>query len=95
MHEDVDAMFGRYLEKLRTQKVYTLPHLMELFQNCASSIPTPFLLTKVPNFKQFVEGFLCDGEHELVGHSKPLQFRFIMHGKTPIMQYKVHPKTPD
>ena len=31
-HEDIDAMFSRFSEKLRVTQTYTLPHLMETLQ---------------------------------------------------------------
>ena len=52
-------------------------------------------MTQVPDFKSFVQGYLCDGQDTLVGHSKPLQFHFFMQGELPVMQYKVHPKSPE
>ena len=94
-HEDIDAMFSRFSERLRTEMTFTFPHLMEHFQKCESSAPAPFLMTQVPDFKSFVQGYLCDGQDSLVGHSKPLQFRFYMQGELPVMQYKIHPKSPD
>ena len=89
-HEDIDAMFSRFSEKLRVTQTYTFPHLMDTLRNISSSSPAPFLLTKIPNFKQYCDGYLCDGQDILVGHSKPLQFRFFMQDETPMMQYKAH-----
>ena len=89
-HEDIDAMFSRFSEKLRVTQTYTLPHLMDTLRNSSSSSPAPFLLTKIPDFKQYCDGYLCDGQDILVGHSKPLQFRFFMQDETPMMQYKAH-----
>ena len=94
-HEDIDAMFSRFSERLQTEMMFTFPHLMEHFQKCESSAPAPILMTQVPDFKSFVQGYLCDGQDSLVGHSKPLQFRFYMQGELPVMQYKIHPKSPD
>ena len=83
-------MFNRFLEKLRVTQTYTLPHLMDTLRNSSSLSPAPFLLTKIPDFKQYCDGYLCDGQDILVGHSKPLQFRFFMQDETPMMQYKAH-----
>ena len=94
-HEDIDAMFSKLSESLRTGMTFTFPHLMDTFRQCSSASPAPFLLTKVPDFKSFVDGFLCSGQDTLVGHSKPLQFCFFMQGEIPTMQYKIHPKLPD
>ena len=57
--------------------------------------PAPFLIKKVPNFKDFVKGYLHEGGDKLVGHSKPLQFRFYMSEGVPLMQYKIHPTKSD
>ena len=92
-HEDIDAMFSKFSEKLRTSMTFTFPHLMQHFQLCQSTRPAPFLLTHVPDFKSYIEGFLCDSKDTLVGHSKPLHFRFYMQGDIPLMQYKMHPKS--
>ena len=94
-HEDIDALFSRFSERLRTEMIFTFPHLMDHFLQCESSAPAPFFMTQVPDFKSFVQGYMCDGQDTLVGHSKPLQFRFFMQGELPVMQYKIHPKSPD
>ena len=94
-HEDIDAMFSRFSERLRIRMTFTFSHLMEHFQKCKSLAPTPFLMTQVPDFKSFVEGYLCDGQDALVGHSKPLQFRFYMQGELLVMHYKMHLQSPD
>ena len=94
-HEDIDALFSRFSEKLRKKTTFTFPHLMKLFNECVTMQPAPFLLQKVANFKDFVKGCLHDGADSLVGHSKPLQFRFYMSDGIPLMQYKIHPKNVD
>ena len=72
-HEDIDAMFSRFLERLQKEMTFTFPHLMEHFQKCESLAPAPFFMTQFSDFKSFVQGYLCDGQDSLVGHSKPLQ----------------------
>ena len=89
-HEDIDAMFSRFSEKLRVSQTYTLPHLMDTLRTSSASSPAPFMLTKVPDFKKYCDGYICDGQETLIGHSKPLQFRFFMQDDTPVMQYKAH-----
>ena len=44
-HEDIDAMFNRFLEKLRVGQTFTLPHLMDTSRTSSTSSPAPFLLT--------------------------------------------------
>ncbi len=94
-HEDIDALFSRFSEKLRKQSIFTFPHLMKIFNECVNMHPAPFLLQKMADFKGFVKGCLHDGADSLMGHSKPLQFRFYMSDGIPLMQYKVHPKNVD
>ena len=94
-HEDIDAMFSRFSEKLRVGQTFTLPHLMDTLRTSSTSCPTPFLLTQVPDFKNFCDGYLCEGQEALIVHSKPLQFFFFMDGETPVMQYKVHVASPN
>ena len=90
-HEDIDALFSRFSEEIRSAQVFSFPHLMQKFNECTQSHPAPFLMQQVPNFKEFVKGYLHEGADQLVGHSKPLQFRFYMSQGTPLMQYKIHP----
>ena len=87
-HEDIDAMFSRFSEKLRVGQTFTLPHLMDTLRIGSTSSPAPFLLTEVPHFKSYCDGYLCDVQEALTGHSKPLLFRFFMEGDTPVMQFK-------
>ena len=89
-HEDIDAMFSRFSEKLRVGQTFTLPHLMDTLRTSSTSSPAPFLLTEVLDFKAYCDGYICDGQEALIGHSKPLLFRFFMEGDTPVMQFKAH-----
>ena len=94
-HEDIDAMLSRFSEKLRVTQTYTLPHLMDTLRTSSSSAPAPFLLTEVPNFKKYCNGYICDGQDMLVGHSKHVKLRFFMQDNIPIMQYKAHVGVPN
>lgn len=95
-HEDIDALFGHYSENLRKQSIYTLSQLMDVFDGCSQkSRPLSYLIQEVPDFKTFVEGYIPEGANELVGHSKPLQFRFSNVGNYPMMHYKMHPRDQD
>ena len=94
-HEDIDALFSRFSEEIRTAQVFSFPHLMKRFNECTLSHPAPFLMQQVPDFKEFVKGYLHEGVDRLVGHSKPLQFRFYMSQGIPLMQYKIHPTKSD
>ena len=77
-HEDINALFSHFLEEIRTTQVFSFPHLMQKFNECTQTHLAPFLMQQVPNFKDFVKGYLHEGAYKLVGHSKPLQFRFYM-----------------
>ena len=95
-YEDKDAMFNRFSKKLRIEQTFTLPHLMNTLRTSfLTSSPSSFLLIEVPYFTAYCDGFLCDGQEKLVRHSKPLKFFFFMQDNTPIMQYKVHPTSPN
>ena len=89
-HEDIDVLFSRFSEQLRTSHTVTLPHLMRTFNECTNCRPAPFLMTEVFDFKGFIDGYLCDGQDKLIGHSKPLHFRFFMQDDIPVMQYKMN-----
>ena len=83
-HEDIDALFSRSFEQLRTSHIVTLPHLIKTFNECTSCRLAPFFMIEVFDFKGFIDGYLCDGQdHELIGHSKPLHFRFFMQDGIP------------
>ena len=75
-HEDIDALFSCFSKELRTKQVFSFPHLMQKFNECTQSHPAPFLMQQVLDFKEFVKGYLHEGADKLVGHSKPLQFKF-------------------
>ena len=66
-HEDIDALFSRFSEQLRTSHTVTLPHLMKTFNECTSYRPTPFFMIEVFYFKGFINGYLCDGQDKLIG----------------------------
>ena len=44
-HEDIDAMFSRFSERLQTKMTFTFPNLMEYFQKFEISALAPFLMT--------------------------------------------------
>lgn len=33
-HEDIDALFSRFSEEIRTEQVFSFPHLMQQFNDC-------------------------------------------------------------
>jgi hypothetical protein len=61
-HEDIDTMFGRWSRRLRENDYPTLPMLMKLFMDVETE---PHLIEEVPNFKAFVDGYLCSGNDTL------------------------------
>ena len=68
-HDDFDALFGRWSYKLRGTDYLTLPLLMKSFMDTESRPVIPHLIEEVPDFKKFVEGYLCTGHDALVGHT--------------------------
>ena len=68
-HDDIDALFGRWSYKLRGTDNPTLPLLMKSFMDTESWPVIPHLIEEVPNFKKFVEGYLCTGRDALAGHT--------------------------
>ena len=69
MHDDIDALFGRWSYKLRGTNYPTLPLLMKSFMDTESCLVIPHLIEEVPDFKKFVEGYLCTGRDALLGHT--------------------------
>jgi hypothetical protein len=68
-HEDIDAMFGRWSRRLRENDYPTLPTLMKSFMDPEMEPVIPHLIEEVPNFKAFVDGYLCSGSDALQGHT--------------------------
>ena len=90
MDDDIDVLFGRWSYKLRGTDYPTLPLLMKSFMDTESQLVIPHLIEEVPNFKKFVEGYLCTRRNALVGHTKAQQFKFYRNGNGwPLMQYKL------
>jgi hypothetical protein len=79
-HKDIDALFGRWSYRLRTNDYPTLPMLMKSFMDAEKQPVIPHLIEEVPNFKAFVDGFLCTGIDALEGHTNAQQFKFYKDG---------------
>jgi hypothetical protein len=89
-HEDIDVMFGRWSYRLHANDYPTLPMLMKLFMEAEKQPVIPHLIEEVPNFKAFVDGFLCTSIDALEGHTNAQQFKFYKDGnRWPMMQYKL------
>ena len=89
-HDDIDTLFGRWSYKLRGADYPTLPLLMKSFMDTESRLVIPHLIEEVPDFKKFVEGYLCTRRDALIGHTNAQQFKFYKHANGwPMMQYKL------
>ena len=89
-HEDVDAMFGHFSERLMHHPAYTLPDLMALLMKARKPNPIPHFVQEVPDFKSYLEPFLLSGRDTLVGHLKPRLFKFYVRSDgMPCFQYKL------
>ena len=89
-HDDIDALFGRWSRRLRENDYPTIPKLMKSFMDAESQPVIPHLIEEVPNFKGFVEGYLCTGNDALQGHTNAQQFKFYKDSNGwPLMQYKI------
>ena len=75
-HDDIDALFDRWSYKLKGTDYPTLPLLMKSFIDTESRPVIPHLIEEVPDFKKFVEGYLCTGRDALAGHINAQQFKF-------------------
>ena len=90
MHNDIDALFGRWSYKLRGTNYPTLPLLMKSFMDTKSRPVIPHFIDEVPDFKKFVEGYLCTGRDALASHTNAQQFKFYKDTNGwPLMQYKL------
>ena len=80
----------RWSTKLKTNSYPTVPLLMKSFMDIEDKPVIPHLIEEVPDFKKFMEGFLCDGDESLYGHTSAQQFRFFKDASGwPVMQYKI------
>jgi len=62
---------------------------MKSFMDTEEKPVIPHLIEEVPDFKKFIDGYLCDGKEELLGHTSAQQFRFFTDTSgCPLMQYK-------
>ena len=75
-HDDIDALFGMWSYKLRGTNYPTLPLLMKSFMDTKSQPVIPHLIEEVPDFKKFVEGYLCTWRDALARHTNAQQFKF-------------------
>jgi hypothetical protein len=63
---------------------------MKSFMDAEVKPVIPHLIEEVPDFKGFLEGYLCDGNETLKGHTKGQQFKFYKDSDgSPKMQYKI------
>uniref|UniRef100_A9U683 Predicted protein n=1 Tax=Physcomitrium patens TaxID=3218 RepID=A9U683_PHYPA len=90
IHDDIDALFGRWSMLLKKEYFPTIPALMKSFMD-VESIPTiPHLIEEVPDFKNFILGSILDKSEVLVGHTKPQQVKFYLDATgCPKMKYKL------
>ena len=90
IHDDIDALFGRWSIALKKESFPTILLLMKSFMDI-KAIPTILhLIKEVPNFKKFIENGIAIGENVLLGHTKSQQFKFYVHGMgCSIMKYKL------
>jgi hypothetical protein len=81
-HEDIDAMFGRWSYKLRANNYPTLAMLMKSFMDAEKQPIIPYLIEEVPNFKAFVDGYLCSGNDALsvVTYNSASSTKMVMDG---------------
>ena len=68
-YDDVNTLFGRWSYKLRGTGYPTLPLLVKSFMDTKSCPIIPHLIKEVPDFKKFVEGYLCTGRDVLTRHT--------------------------
>ena len=76
IHEDIDAMFGRWSCRLRENDYPTFLMFMKSFMNVETEPVNLHLIEEVPNFKAFVDGYLCSSNDALQGHINEQQFKF-------------------
>jgi hypothetical protein len=75
-HEDIDALFGRWSMKLRKHDYPTVPLLMKSFMDGESIPAIPHLIEEVPDFKGFIDTFICKKGEALQRHTAAQAFKF-------------------
>ena len=90
-HEDVDAMFNMFGQRLKIENCHTLTDLVASFMATGDPTIVPSLIHKVAEFKKWVKGYYHEfGQDRLIGHFKAHQFHFYVDPQgVSLMQYKV------
>ena len=87
MHDDIDALFGRWSYKLKGTDYSTLPMLMKSFMDIESRLIILYLIKEVLDFKKFDKGHLCIRSEALARHTNTQQFKFYRNANGwPLMQ---------
>ena len=90
IHENIEAMFGRWSYRLRKNDYPTLPMLIKSFIDVETELVIPHLIEEVSNFKTFVDGYLYSSNDTLLAHTNAQQFKFYKDDNGwPLMQYKL------
>jgi hypothetical protein len=89
IHEDIDALFGRWSMRLQKHDYPTVPLLMKSFMDGESIPVIPHLIKEVPDFKGFIDSFIYKKGDALEGHTIARAFKFYRNPNNwPLMQYK-------
>lgn len=79
IHDDIDALLGRWSMKMRHIDYLTIPLLMKLFIDVETQSMFSHVIEEVPDFKGFVEDYIhAKGKKALV-HLERQQFKFYLH----------------
>ena len=95
-HEDLDAMFGRFGQRLKIEDCHTLPDLMASFMAVGDPIIVPPLILEVIDFKEWMKVYYREFvQDRLIGHFKAHQLRcYVDPQGVPLMKYKMLSKYP-
>jgi hypothetical protein len=75
-HNNIDLLFGRCSWKLIMNDYLTLPLLIKLFMDIENQPVILHLVEEIPNFKAFVDGYLCSGNDALQSHTNEVLLRW-------------------
>jgi hypothetical protein len=88
-HEDIDALFGQWNMRLRKHDYPIVPLLMKSFMDGESIPVIPHLIEEVPDFKGFIDTFICKKGEALQGYIAAQAFKFYKNPNGwPLIQYK-------
>ena len=78
IHDDIDALVGRWSMSLRKESFPIISLVMKSFMELESIPIIPHVIEVVLDFKGFFAGGIVEGNEAIEGHTKAEQFKFFV-----------------